>query len=259
MNPKPSSEAHLQLPPIIQTLDRGECEAILARNHIGRVAYALHDRVDIAPLHYVLLDGWLYGRTSHGGKLSIIAHNHWVAFEVDEVAGLLDCVASSCAAAGTRSSPRRLRSRGPGIAGSRRSVNSCRAWAQIRRGTMACVYDLPPGQPAQSGAPPDSCQGLPDRRGAADGHSEMPARYLVPLVAVLLSACAPAPSPSPPVSGLARVACKNSAETLYVNTARVEYVVSDDGSSHLVFGVGDSQDLDCPAATVAAQLRSTPR
>jgi hypothetical protein len=90
MDPKPSSEPHLQRPPVIWSLDRGECEAILARNHVGRVAYALSGRVDIAPLHYVFLDRWLYGRTSHGGKLDIIAHNHWVAFEVDEVAGVLD-------------------------------------------------------------------------------------------------------------------------------------------------------------------------
>ena len=90
MSPKPSSEPHPQPPPVIRSLDRGECEAILARNHVGRVAYGLAGRVDIAPLHYVFLDGWLYGRTSHGAKLDIIKHNHWVAFEVDEVAGLLD-------------------------------------------------------------------------------------------------------------------------------------------------------------------------
>jgi uncharacterized protein len=84
------SEPHPQPAPVIRSLGRAECEAILARNHIGRVAYGLAGRVDIAPLHYVFLDGWLYGRTSHGAKLNIIMHNHWVAFEVDEVAGLLD-------------------------------------------------------------------------------------------------------------------------------------------------------------------------
>ena len=86
----PSSRHHTQHPPVIRSLDRTECEALLARNHIGRVAYALHDRVSITPLHYVFLDGWLYGRTSHGAKIGIVAHNHWVAFEVDEVAGLFD-------------------------------------------------------------------------------------------------------------------------------------------------------------------------
>jgi uncharacterized protein len=90
MSSKPSSEPHHHPTPVIRSLDRAECEAILTRNHIGRVAYALHDRVDITPLHYVFLDGWLYGRTSHGAKLGVIPHNHWVAFEVDEVAGLLD-------------------------------------------------------------------------------------------------------------------------------------------------------------------------
>jgi uncharacterized protein len=90
MSAKPPSEPHRQPAPVIRSLGRAECEAILARNHIGRVAYGLHGRVDIAPLHYVFLDGWLYGRTSHGAKLAIIAHNHWVALEVDEVAGLLE-------------------------------------------------------------------------------------------------------------------------------------------------------------------------
>jgi nitroimidazol reductase NimA-like FMN-containing flavoprotein (pyridoxamine 5'-phosphate oxidase superfamily) len=53
-----------------------------------RLRTARPRRYRAAPLR--LLDGWLYGRTSHGAKLSIIPHNHWVAFEVDEVAGLLD-------------------------------------------------------------------------------------------------------------------------------------------------------------------------
>lgn len=90
MNAKPSAEPSVHSTPVIRSLGRDECEAILIRNHVGRVAYAAHGRVDIAPLHYVFLGGWLYGRTSHGAKLGVIAHNHWVAFEVDEIAGLLE-------------------------------------------------------------------------------------------------------------------------------------------------------------------------
>jgi uncharacterized protein len=76
--------------PRIRTLRRSECDALLARNHVGRVAFGRHDWVTIEPLHYVLVDGWIYGRTSAGHKLDVLAHNHWVAFEVDEIAGLYD-------------------------------------------------------------------------------------------------------------------------------------------------------------------------
>jgi nitroimidazol reductase NimA-like FMN-containing flavoprotein (pyridoxamine 5'-phosphate oxidase superfamily) len=76
-------------PPRFLTLDRDQCVVILARNHVGRIAYAWKNQVDIEPLHYVYHDGWLYGRTSHGAKLDVTGSTWWpVAFEVDEVEGL---------------------------------------------------------------------------------------------------------------------------------------------------------------------------
>jgi uncharacterized protein len=75
--------------PVIRKLTREECEQILARNHVGRMAYAWGNRVDIEPLHYVYHDGWLFGRTSHGAKLATTGEEWWpVAFEVDEVEGI---------------------------------------------------------------------------------------------------------------------------------------------------------------------------
>ena len=75
--------------PRFRTLDREACIAILARNHVGRIAYAWRNHVDIEPLHYVYHDGWLYGRTSHGAKLEVTGNTWWpVAFEVDEIEGL---------------------------------------------------------------------------------------------------------------------------------------------------------------------------
>ena len=74
----------------IVELDRAACEAMLERNHIARIAFAMHERVDIEPLHYAFVDGWIYGRTSAGRKLDVVAHHRWVALEVDEVAGLFD-------------------------------------------------------------------------------------------------------------------------------------------------------------------------
>lgn len=76
--------------PHFHALDEAEIWAILARNHIGRIAYAFHDHVDILPVHYIYSDGWIYGRTSPGEKLATLAHHRWVAFEVDEIQGLYD-------------------------------------------------------------------------------------------------------------------------------------------------------------------------
>jgi nitroimidazol reductase NimA-like FMN-containing flavoprotein (pyridoxamine 5'-phosphate oxidase superfamily) len=78
------------IPPIISILDRAECDAILARNSVGRIAFAFHDRVDIEPIHYVYEDGWVYARTSPGSKLTALEHNPWVALEVDEIRGQFD-------------------------------------------------------------------------------------------------------------------------------------------------------------------------
>jgi nitroimidazol reductase NimA-like FMN-containing flavoprotein (pyridoxamine 5'-phosphate oxidase superfamily) len=64
--------------------------ALLARNHVGRIAFSFHDQVDIRPIHYVYADNWLYGRTSPSQKLETLQHNQWVAFEVDEVRGPYD-------------------------------------------------------------------------------------------------------------------------------------------------------------------------
>jgi nitroimidazol reductase NimA-like FMN-containing flavoprotein (pyridoxamine 5'-phosphate oxidase superfamily) len=76
--------------PRFDDLSRDECLALLARQHVGRLAFAFKDRVDIQPIHYVYDDGFLYGRTSEGAKITTIAHNRWVALEADEVRGVLD-------------------------------------------------------------------------------------------------------------------------------------------------------------------------
>lgn len=73
--------------PHVTTLDERSARAFLARNHVGRIAYSLHDRLDIEPIHYVYDEQWLIGRTQVGSKLSTLAHNPWCAFEVDEVHG----------------------------------------------------------------------------------------------------------------------------------------------------------------------------
>ena len=73
--------------PTFRDLAADEAAELLARNHIGRIAYSFHDRVDIEPLSYVFADGAIYLRTTPGSKLETLAHSPWVAFEVDEVEG----------------------------------------------------------------------------------------------------------------------------------------------------------------------------
>jgi nitroimidazol reductase NimA-like FMN-containing flavoprotein (pyridoxamine 5'-phosphate oxidase superfamily) len=94
MQPEPSPQSHppspeaAAPPPLIRELARSEIDEVLARNHVGRIAYSFRDRVDIEPIHYVYDDGWIYGRTQLGTKLTVVQHNYWVAFEVDEVEDL---------------------------------------------------------------------------------------------------------------------------------------------------------------------------
>jgi nitroimidazol reductase NimA-like FMN-containing flavoprotein (pyridoxamine 5'-phosphate oxidase superfamily) len=76
--------------PRFHELDRSECNALLRRHHVGRLAFAMNDRVDIEPIHYVLDEQWLYGRTQPGTKLEVLTHNRWVAFEVDEMESPFD-------------------------------------------------------------------------------------------------------------------------------------------------------------------------
>lgn len=76
--------------PIVRSLRAEESRALLARNNVGRIAFSLHDRVDVEPIHYVYTDPWIFGRTSQGAKLLSLAHNQWCAFETDEVRGLFD-------------------------------------------------------------------------------------------------------------------------------------------------------------------------
>jgi nitroimidazol reductase NimA-like FMN-containing flavoprotein (pyridoxamine 5'-phosphate oxidase superfamily) len=74
--------------PTLGTLEGPKCEELLRRQNVGRLAFALQDRVGIVPVQYVYDEGWIYGRTEPGGKLVPILRNRRVAFEVDEIRGL---------------------------------------------------------------------------------------------------------------------------------------------------------------------------
>jgi uncharacterized protein len=76
--------------PTFSELPPRDCVELLRRSHVGRIAFAFHDRVDIEPISYVYSEDWLYGRTSPGTKLVTVQHHPWVAFEVDEIEGRFD-------------------------------------------------------------------------------------------------------------------------------------------------------------------------
>jgi nitroimidazol reductase NimA-like FMN-containing flavoprotein (pyridoxamine 5'-phosphate oxidase superfamily) len=76
--------------PTFRVLLPEECEALLRRGRVGRLAFVLRGQVGIVPVHYAYADGWLYGRTAPGEKLAALRAHPWVAFEVDEVEGTFD-------------------------------------------------------------------------------------------------------------------------------------------------------------------------
>lgn len=76
--------------PIFYEIPGADALEMLSRHHVGRLAFAFHDRVDIEPISYLFRDGWIYARTSPGTKLTVVEHNPWVAFEIDEIEGRYD-------------------------------------------------------------------------------------------------------------------------------------------------------------------------
>lgn len=76
--------------PEFRELTANECQDLLARHNVGRIAFARHDRVNIEPINYVSDGEWIFGRTSVGTKLTTLLHHRWCAFETDDVRGLFD-------------------------------------------------------------------------------------------------------------------------------------------------------------------------
>lgn len=76
--------------PVFSALTADDCRAMLGRNHVGHLAFLNGRVVDIEPVHYVVDDGWIFVRSAAGTKLDALAHNPYVAFQVDEIAGTFD-------------------------------------------------------------------------------------------------------------------------------------------------------------------------
>jgi hypothetical protein len=76
--------------PAFTELTRTECETLLNKYHVARLAYTFHDRVDVEPIGYVFSRGGLVFRTAPGSKFETLRHHPWVALEVDEVQDLFN-------------------------------------------------------------------------------------------------------------------------------------------------------------------------
>ena len=87
----PTAVADAAPPPAtrLRALAGEECEALLARNVVGRIAFAHRGHVNISPTNYVYVAGWLFARAD-GAMRTAIRRNRWVALEVAEVSGVSD-------------------------------------------------------------------------------------------------------------------------------------------------------------------------
>ena len=76
--PLPASPQNL---PLFRALRPAQIEALLFHNSSGRIAFTLGGRVQMLPVNYVYVNGWIYGRTA---EASYLPKNAPVAFEVEE-------------------------------------------------------------------------------------------------------------------------------------------------------------------------------
>lgn len=76
--------------PAFYALPLRECESVLKRNHVGRLAFRHGAELDIEPLGYVANGQWLFMRSAYGAKMEALAHDPFVAFQVDEIDGPFD-------------------------------------------------------------------------------------------------------------------------------------------------------------------------
>ncbi len=76
--------------PRLRVLNDRQIGFVLERNSVARIAFQRDGRIELMPVHYVMLDGAVIGRISLGRKyLSWLVANE-VVVEVEETTGLFD-------------------------------------------------------------------------------------------------------------------------------------------------------------------------
>jgi len=88
--PKRVRRARGDAKPVFAHLTSAECDEVLRRNHVGRIAFLNDGIVEIEPVHFVASNSWVFMRSADGTKLEAFAHLPYVAFEVDEVDATFD-------------------------------------------------------------------------------------------------------------------------------------------------------------------------
>jgi nitroimidazol reductase NimA-like FMN-containing flavoprotein (pyridoxamine 5'-phosphate oxidase superfamily) len=69
----------------IHELSDEECEAVLKRNHLGRLACSRNDQPYVVPVHFDYDGGSLYSFSTLGQKIDWMRSNPKVCVEVDEI------------------------------------------------------------------------------------------------------------------------------------------------------------------------------
>jgi nitroimidazol reductase NimA-like FMN-containing flavoprotein (pyridoxamine 5'-phosphate oxidase superfamily) len=74
---------------MINRLDDAHIDMVLHTQHIGRLACCRSGQPYVVPITYVYRDGYVYGHTNEGEKISIMRENPLVCFEVDQIQDML--------------------------------------------------------------------------------------------------------------------------------------------------------------------------
>lgn len=72
---------------LVHELNRAECSAVLQRNSVGRLGYALFDQPYIVPIHFSFdaERNCIYGFSTIGEKVECMRRNSRVCLEIDEI------------------------------------------------------------------------------------------------------------------------------------------------------------------------------
>lgn len=71
--------------PVLTTIDRDQCEALLQGGGIGRVAFRASEQLVVFPVNFRVLDGDVIFRSENDGSVGHLAPDEPVSFEIDHI------------------------------------------------------------------------------------------------------------------------------------------------------------------------------